>query len=71
MARGALPRRTVLRGIGASLALAEEIGRLPDVVLATTHMFMCSDPAQVLVEDKIRELNLSRIVVAACVPQGL
>lgn len=48
--------------------VAAAIGRLPDVVLSTTHMFMCSDPAQVMVEEKIRELKLNRVIVAACSP---
>jgi len=48
--------------------VAEEIGKLPNVVLSATHMFMCSDPAQVMIEEKIKELSLNRIVVAACSP---
>jgi len=48
--------------------VAEEVGRLPDVVLSTTHMFMCSDPGQMLIEEKIRELGLNRVIVAACSP---
>jgi heterodisulfide reductase subunit A len=45
-----------------------EVGRLPNVVLSTPHMFMCSDPGQMLIKEKIRELNLNRIIVAACSP---
>jgi len=48
--------------------VAEEIGRLPGVVFSTTHMFICSDPGQVLIEQKIKELNLNRVIVAACSP---
>ncbi|MFB3818389.1 MAG: FAD-dependent oxidoreductase [Candidatus Methylomirabilales bacterium] len=48
--------------------VAEEIGRLPGVVLSTTHMFVCSDPGQALVEQKIKELSLNRVIVAACSP---
>ncbi|HSB68269.1 MAG TPA: CoB--CoM heterodisulfide reductase iron-sulfur subunit A family protein [Candidatus Methylomirabilis sp.] len=48
--------------------VAEEIGRLPGVVFSTTHMFICSDPGQMLIEQKIKELNLNRVVVAACSP---
>jgi heterodisulfide reductase subunit A len=48
--------------------VAEVIGRLPDVAIATTHMFACSDPGQAMIEQKIRELNLNRVVVAACSP---
>ncbi len=48
--------------------VAEEIGALPGVVLAMTHMFVCSDPGQALIEQKIREMGLNRVVVAACSP---
>jgi heterodisulfide reductase subunit A len=48
--------------------VAEEIGRLPGVVFATTHMFACSDPGQAMIEQKIKELNLDRVIVAACSP---
>ena len=48
--------------------VAGEIGRLPGVVFSTTHMFICSDPGQMLIEQKIKELNLNRVVVAACSP---
>lgn len=45
-----------------------EVGKLADVVLATTQMFMCSDPGQALIEEKIHELDLNRVIVAACSP---
>ena len=48
--------------------VGEEIGTLPGVVFSTTHMFVCSDPGQVLIEQKIKELELNRVVVAACSP---
>src|SRR5512136_2885145 len=48
--------------------VAEEIGRLPHVVFSTTHMFICSDPGQALIEQKIKELKLNRVIVAACSP---
>jgi heterodisulfide reductase subunit A len=48
--------------------VAEEIGRLPGVVFSTTHMFICSDPGQVMIEQKIKELKLNRVIVAACSP---
>ncbi|MBE3100575.1 MAG: CoB--CoM heterodisulfide reductase iron-sulfur subunit A family protein [Planctomycetes bacterium] len=48
--------------------VAEEIGKLPGVVLSMTHMFVCSDPGQALIEQKIKEANLNRVVVAACSP---
>jgi len=48
--------------------VAEEIGKLPGVVYSTTQMFVCSDPGQVLIEQKIKELDLNRVIVAACSP---
>ena len=48
--------------------VAEEASRMPDVAFATTHMFNCSDPGQALIEQKIREHGLTRVVVAACSP---
>ncbi len=49
-------------------SVAERVGKLPDVVISTTHMFMCSDPGQGLIEDKIKDLGLNRLIVAACSP---
>jgi heterodisulfide reductase subunit A len=48
--------------------VAEDIGRMPGVVLAMPYMFVCSDPGQALIEQKIKELDLNRVVVAACSP---
>ncbi len=48
--------------------VAAEAGRLPGVALATAYPFVCSDPGQALIEQKIRELELDRVVVAACSP---
>jgi heterodisulfide reductase subunit A2 len=48
--------------------VAADAARMPDVVFATTHMFNCSDPGQALIEQKIREHALNRVVVAACSP---
>ena len=48
--------------------VAAEAARMPGVVLATAYPFVCSDPGQALIEQKIRELELDRVVVAACSP---
>jgi heterodisulfide reductase subunit A2 len=48
--------------------VAEEIGKLPNVAISATHMFMCSDPGQGLIHEKIKELGLNRVIVAACSP---
>jgi heterodisulfide reductase subunit A2 len=48
--------------------VAAEAARMPGVVLATAYPFVCSDPGQALIEEKIKELELDRVVVAACSP---
>ncbi len=48
--------------------VAEEIGRHPEVVYATTYKYMCSNPGQQLVRDAVVEHNLDGVVVAACSP---
>jgi heterodisulfide reductase subunit A2 len=48
--------------------VATEIGALPGVLFSTTNHFVCSDPGQSLIEQKIRELGLDRVIVAACSP---
>jgi heterodisulfide reductase subunit A len=48
--------------------VAAEVERLPGVCCSTTHMFACSDPGQALIEQKVKELGLNRVIVAACSP---
>jgi len=42
---------------------------LPNVVIARTNNFTCSDPGQQIIKNDILELGLNRIVVAACTPK--
>ncbi|MBN1484804.1 MAG: CoB--CoM heterodisulfide reductase iron-sulfur subunit A family protein, partial [Chloroflexia bacterium] len=49
--------------------VAEEAAKLEHVAYATDYMYMCSTPGQELIQDKIREHNLDRVVVAACSPR--
>jgi heterodisulfide reductase subunit A len=49
-------------------AVAEYAAGLPGVVDAETYQYMCSDPGQDLVKEKIEELGLNRVVVASCSP---
>ncbi len=49
--------------------VAEEIKKLPDVVVSKNYKYMCSDPGQELIINEIKENNLNRIVVAACSPR--
>ena len=46
---------------------AEKLGR-QGVVIAREYRFRCSSPGQELIEKDIKELGLTRIVVAACSP---
>ncbi len=48
--------------------VAEEAGKLPDVVISRTCMFMCADPGQELIAGDIERHGLNRIVVASCSP---
>jgi heterodisulfide reductase subunit A len=41
---------------------------LPNVVLAKTYKYMCSNPGQEMITQDIKENKLNRIVVAACSP---
>lgn len=41
----------------------------PDVVCSENYRYMCSNPGQNLIQDKIKELKLDRIVVASCSPR--
>ena len=49
-------------------AVAEWAATLPNVVVARDYEFMCSSLGQELIEQDIKELGLTRVVVAACSP---
>jgi heterodisulfide reductase subunit A len=48
--------------------VAESLSKLPNVVVSRTHMAMCSDAGQAMMEEDIQELGLNRVVVGACAP---
>ncbi|MEJ5202174.1 MAG: CoB--CoM heterodisulfide reductase iron-sulfur subunit A family protein [Anaerolineales bacterium] len=48
--------------------LAEWAEHLPNVVVSRDYKFMCSGPGQELIQEDIKELGLTRVVVAACSP---
>ena len=50
-------------------AVASEVGNLPNVVLAKTYKYMCSDPGQDLIIKDIHGHHLNRVIVAACSPR--
>lgn len=50
-------------------AVEEYALKLPNVKVARTYSYMCSDPGQVLIKEDIKEQGLNRIVVASCSPR--
>ena len=49
-------------------AVAEYACLLPNVVVARDYQYTCSDPGQEMIKNDIRELGLTRVVVASCSP---
>ncbi len=49
--------------------VAGEISKLPNVGVARTNIFMCSDAGQALILEDIEKEGLNRIVVASCSPK--
>lgn len=49
--------------------IAKEAGGWDNVVISRDYKYMCSDPGQELIEKDIKELGLTRVVVAACSPR--
>jgi len=49
-------------------AVAGFVSGLPNVVLARTYKYMCSNPGQEMIIQDIKENQLNRVVVAACSP---
>jgi len=49
-------------------SVAEYARGLPNVVVARDYQYTCSDPGQEMIKNDIRELGLTRVVVASCSP---
>jgi heterodisulfide reductase subunit A len=49
--------------------VVEYAKKLPNVVYAEDNLYTCSQDTQVKMRDKIKELKLNRVVVAACTPR--
>ena len=49
-------------------AVAQYAATLPNVHLAKTYKYMCSNPGQEMIAEDIKENDLDRVVVAACSP---
>ena len=59
------------RNISATVEIdkvVEVIGRYPDVAHCEDYKYLCSEPGQSLIKEKIKEKKLSGVVVAACSP---
>ena len=48
--------------------VAAEAAKMPGVAFAMDYIYMCSEPGQALVRDKIKEEKLDAVIVAACSP---
>ncbi len=48
--------------------VAKQVGELPGVVCSLNYKYMCSDPGQSMVREKIASEHLDGIVVASCSP---
>jgi heterodisulfide reductase subunit A len=58
--------------IGATVSVPEVVEhakKLQNVVYAENNLYTCSADTQIKIREKIKELNLNRVVVAACTPR--
>jgi len=46
----------------------ESMEKLPEVAVAKTNMFMCSDPGQEMIMEDLKNGTIDRVVVASCAP---
>jgi len=58
-----------IAGVIDPAEVAKYAKTLPNVEVAADYRFMCSDPGQELIKEKIKEHNLNRVIVAACSPR--
>ena len=49
-------------------AVREKVAELPEVAVARTNMFMCSDPGQEMIMEDLKKGTIERVVVASCAP---
>ncbi len=49
--------------------VAEELGKVNGVAYSTNYAYMCSSAGQKMIEDKIKELNLTGVVLCSCSPR--
>jgi len=48
--------------------VAKALSGMPNVVASRTHMSMCSDAGQAMIEDDIKNNNVNRVIIGACAP---
>jgi len=48
--------------------VATALSGLPNVTASRTHMSMCSDAGQALIEEDIKKNNVNRVIIGACAP---
>ncbi|UCE65523.1 MAG: CoB--CoM heterodisulfide reductase iron-sulfur subunit A family protein [Candidatus Zixiibacteriota bacterium] len=49
--------------------LKDYVKRIPNVVYVEENLFLCSDEGQRMMQEKIQENNLNRVIAAACTPR--
>ena len=49
--------------------VAEELGKVDGVAFSTNYTYMCSSAGQQMIEDKIKELGLTGVVLCSCSPR--
>ncbi|MFH1328704.1 MAG: CoB--CoM heterodisulfide reductase iron-sulfur subunit A family protein [Candidatus Bathyarchaeota archaeon] len=59
---------TNIAGVIDVEALRDYAEKLPNVVIARNYPYTCSEPGQQLVREDIKDLELNRVIVAACSP---
>jgi heterodisulfide reductase subunit A2 len=50
-------------------SIVETVWKIPDVTIARSYRYMCSNPGQEMIINDIQGLELDRVVVAACSPR--
>ena len=50
-------------------AVSEYASKLPAVVYTTHNLYTCSSDTQTVIQDRIKENNLNRVVIASCSPR--
>ena len=49
--------------------VSQALSKEPGVVFSTNYQYMCSQTGQQMIQDKIRELGLTGVVICSCSPR--